>query len=268
MKSPAFLDRPFNLCIICIIVSIVVYVGLQPYINTLPDNTALAPELKYEPLQIPVEPKQYSVISEKKEYIVQTHFLYEQYGLVVSSNNKTVFNPLFKLINSRDYLNVNDLCVIWGYNVQSGVYKDMTFSQGAYTCYAKADKDANANTVYTHFQPQQIGHNHILTNDRKLKKMLRQVRAGDQIRLTGLLSSYYHNGQLIRRSSFSRNDTLCETIFLTDFLVMNKHRPILRGIATVCGWITLIAGVLAIYFQVQTQKRKHKNVRWGKHPRY
>ncbi len=262
------LKRYRRLCVGCLIGSLVIGLGLQPHINKLPPVSPAMNEVNYLPAQIPVEPQLYAVVAGKKEFMFQTHFLYEQVGMVVSSNNKTVLSALFPWLRFRDTLNVNDLCLIWGHNVSTGIYQDMTFNQGAYTCFAKAKNNEVAPRVHANFRTDHIGHNHILTNDRALKQKLRDIRAGDLIRLSGFLSSYYYKGQLIRRSSFARTDDDCETIFLTDLKVLKTHRPVMRTLTKTAGIILPLSMALLIYLNIRINRLRHRLVDWSGHARY
>ncbi|MBZ0165561.1 MAG: hypothetical protein K8I00_02055 [Candidatus Omnitrophica bacterium] len=228
-----------------------------------PDVSAMRPEVFTEPRQIPLVPRQFSVDSDRKTYQITTFFDYEQSAMVVSANNKLALKPVLQFFKSRDLLNVNDLCVIWGDNIASGVYKDMTFYQGAYTCFPRYKED-RAFTAQFKYRGNQLAHNHILTNNPKLRRALRRVRKGDQIRLKGKLVSYAHRGQTLRTSSFTRNDNVCETIWLEEFEVLKRHRPVWRIVMGVVMILAagLVGGMIAASTRIIKLREEETGNKW------
>lgn len=228
-----------------------------------PDVSAMRPEVFTEPRQIPVAPRQFSVDSDRKTYQITTFFEYDQSAMVVSANNKLALKPVLQFFNSRDLLNVNDLCVIWGDNIASGVYKDMTFTQGAYTCFPRYKKD-RAFTAQLNYRGDQLAHNHILTNDPKLRRALRSVRKGDQIRLKGQLVSYAYMGQTLRTSSFTRDDNVCETIWLEEFEILKRHRPVWRLVMVVVMMIAagLVGGMITASYRIIKLRDEETGKKW------
>ncbi len=203
------------------------YGELLPY----PHRKDIVDQVLKEPVQTLADDVPFYVKSEGREYKIVPIYNYELYGMVVSVNNKMALKGLLKLFNSYDFLNVNDLCVIWGANINTAVYKYMKFSQGAYTCYAQFEgKKAWAWSRI--FDKSKLSHNHLLSNDPGIIRILSNVKKGDQIYLRGKLADYYFGDEhLIRRTSTSRADRssgACETVFLTDFKIIKSAHPVAK----------------------------------------
>lgn len=228
-----------------------------------PDIADMRPEVFSEPRQTPSVPRPFSVDSEHKSYLITPYFDYDQSALVVSTNNKLALKPVLQLFRWRDMLNVNDLCVIWGNNVASEVYRDMNFYQGAYTCFPRY-KEGRASIAHRKYRGDQLAHNHILTNDPKLRRRLRGVRPGDQIRLKGKLVSYAHQGQILRTSSFTRDDNVCETIWLEEFEVLKRHQPVLRAVMVLVmiAAAGLIAGMITASWRILRLRQEETGKKW------
>ena len=229
-----------------------------------PDASAMRPEVFREPRQTPVTPRQFSVDSDGKSYLVTTFFDYDQSAMVVSTNNKLTLKPVLQLFRWRDMLNVSDLCVIWGDNVASEVYKDMNFYQGAYTCFPRY-KEGRASVAARKYRGNQLAHNHILTNDPKLRRRLGRVRTGDQIRIRGKLVGYAHRGQVLRISSFTRDDNVCETIWLEELEILKRHQPVLRAVmvVVVVASAGLIGGIMAMTWRIMRLRQEETGKKWA-----
>ena len=188
--------------------------------DALPEPSRLAPDLLNEPAQQRIEQRPFKSKVNGVEYTVQPLFEYEITGLVVSKHNADTWWDWVHEASS-DHLNVTDLCVVWGDNARNGSYQDIHFSSGQWTCNFQTRSDA-ANAA---FNQSAISNNHLLTDRPGLRRRLKEVRIGDQIRLRGMLSEYRHQQGMayFRGTSTVRNDTgngACETIFVTDAQVI------------------------------------------------
>jgi hypothetical protein len=72
-----------------------------------------------------------------------------------------------------------------------------------------------------------ISNNHVLTDDPRLAKKLKNIRIGDQIYLSGHLANYKHStgGGFSRGTSTVRTDTgngACETIFVDQVSIVRS----------------------------------------------
>lgn len=231
--------------------------------KTDPDAAQMRPEVLTEPRQTPVTPRPFSVESDRKTYLITPYFDYDQSALVVSTNNKLALKPVLQWFGWFDMLNVNDVCVVWGDNVASEVYKDMNFYQGAYTCFPRY-KEGRAAAAQRNYRGNQLAHNHILTDNPELQRRLRGVRKGDQIRIKGKLVSYAYQGHIVRTSSFTREDNVCETIWLEDLEILNRHQPVLRiaMVLTAVAAVLMTAGLISSGWRIMTLQKEETGKKW------
>ena len=113
--------------------------------------------------------------------------------------------------------NLMDLCVVWGGNVQSGAYRNISFSNDQWTCSWGAGNAEDFNA----FNHEQASNNHMVTDDPDVAKSLRTIRVGDQVRVQGYLVDYtvFKDGKPngTRVSSEVRTDTgngACEVLYV------------------------------------------------------
>lgn len=209
---------------------------------SLPDATAIAPQLSQEPLQEALAPAAYKIDKNGVTYTIDPLFRYEIYGLVVSKyNTDSWWGWAHKAWN--DHLNVTDLCVVWGANALSGAYRDISFSSGQWTCNFQTSSDA----AWQAFDINKISNNHILTDSPQLAKKLKDIRIGDQIHMRGQLANYKHasgNG-FARGTSTVRTDTgngACETIVVSEVNVLRSAPSGWRYMT----WLAVFGMLLAV----------------------
>lgn len=157
-------------------------------------------------------------------YLVTPVAGYELLGLVVSEHDSRDFTDLSHEL-WKDNLNVKDVCVVWGRNVASGVYRKMKFRNRDFTCYYYYPDSATGSL----FTESCLSNNHLLAGDDRMARKVRKVRRGDQIRVRGWLASYERPGTPFRRgTSTTRDDRgngACETIYVTEFEVLRPGNP-------------------------------------------
>ena len=150
-------------------------------------------------------------------YTVQPLYTYDLYGVVVSMHDtKTWWDYIHRAWN--DNLNVTDLCVVWGDNLKTPAYREMSYSSTETWCYYST----RSQEVMQAFDANAMANNHLLTDDARLAKKLSEVRIGDQVHFRGYLAEYSHNhGFAFKRgTSTVRTDTgngACETVFVEHF---------------------------------------------------
>ncbi len=216
--------------------------------DRLPPESAILPQLYEEPLQTAEDlPAPFRVTRKKATYIVTPLFHYELSGLVVSQHRS---DSLLDISHRRwrDHLNIKDLCVVWGRNITSGVYREMKFWNRDFTCmFEFPDGD-----IAKLFSGSHLANNHILSADEALSRRILNVRPGDQVHFRGYLVSYSQPAnQFSRGSSTSRNDVgsgACETVYVTDFQVLRRANPVwraLKPVAFLAAAAFLVAFLLA-----------------------
>jgi hypothetical protein len=190
--------------------------------RALPPPRLIAEDLLQDPVQVEQEiPPPFEVVRKGVRYVVHPRFSYELWGLVVSEHDSRAFTDLSHK-RWNDNLNVKDICVIWGRNVETGVYLKMKFRNRDFTCfYSYSDAATGAA-----FDANAMSNNHLLAGDDATARAVRKVRRGDQIHVRGWLSSYGQPAtQFQRGTSTSRTDRgngACETIYVEEFEILRR----------------------------------------------
>ena len=216
--------------------------------DRLPPPDEVFTQLYDEPLQTgDGVPAPFQVTLKGVTYAVRPLFRYELSGLVVSQHRS---DSLLDVSHRRwrDFLNIKDLCVVWGRNIRSGVYREMKFWNRDFTCMCRFPDEGTAAL----FSERHLSNNHILSADKKLSRRILGVRPGDQVRFKGWLVNYSQPAnQFFRGTSTVRDDTgngACETVFVTDFQVLRRANPVwraLRPVALLAAAALFVALLLA-----------------------
>ena len=201
------------------------------------------------PRQQPTERRPFRVEAGDQRYEIEPLFDYELNGVVVSYHDADSLADIWHHGAWQDFLNVRDLCVIWGDNVRGAVYQDMDFSNDSWTCWAYwPDAQTRAR-----FRMDELSNNHLLTDDPLVKDALMSARPGDHVRLKGVLARYRNpvNG-FSRGTSLSRDDRgngACETVYVTDFEVVTVANEGTRRLHATARWIAglSLAGFLIAF---------------------
>jgi hypothetical protein len=203
-----------------------------------------------EPLQTETEREIFKTQANGHEYTVTPKYDYELQGVVVSYHDASSFLDIWHHKRWLDFLNERDLCVIWGRNVATGVYKKVDFSNDSWTCWVSW-KDSETGQL---FQFNALSNNHLLVDNAVVRAGLLASEPGDHIRFKGMLSEYANKENGFKRgTSTIREDTgngACETVYLTEFEIIKKANPKLRrffSFAKVVSGVSLI-GFLAMFF--------------------
>jgi hypothetical protein len=182
---------------------------------------------------------------------------YRLEGVVVSYHDSDAFIDVYHHDDWRDFINIRDLCVIWGRNVASGVYRQMEFENTTWTCWARWPSQE----VGRRFSMHQLSNNHLLAADPGVAAAIMAARPGDQISLRGLLVAYSHSDNQFRRgTSTSRTDTgngACETVFVRDFQILRRANPGWRALfpVTLSTAAISLAGLLVVAFRAPVRVR-------------
>lgn len=206
------------------------------YRNTLPSPSAIDSLLKNAPTQTLTPKQPFYVNTKESRFYIKPLYEYHLYGLVVSKYNA---RKKFMARIDKD-LNLADICVLWGENSTKGVYEQVSFWSGEVTCYAtskppvyfygekykQVDLDAIPHDALI-FNIDLFSNNHLLTENKQLGKLLRNVNIGEQISISGYLVDYGASpDNIYRRTSTVRTDTgngACETIYVTSFATLHKN---------------------------------------------
>lgn len=188
--------------------------------NVLPSQLQAHPLLHSEPTQIATQIPAINVSAGAENYTVTPLYEYELYGLVVSYQHHNGNFGLHRMW--KDHLNVADVCVVWGQNLQDTDLTKLHFWNGQFTCNVQTS-DPQA---WKRFAVDQLSNNHLLTADKSLRNKITQLRIGDQVKIKGWLSEYRSSKGFHRGTSTSRSDTgngACETLYVSEVDII--HRP-------------------------------------------
>lgn len=246
-----------------LLISVIFFILSLSQKNKLPDKKDILPQLYQEPAQTTADGERFKVSSGEANYWIEPVYEYELYGLVVSYHHSAVWWDYYHK-EWGDSLNVKDICVIWGDNIETEVYKKMSFSSGSWTCYPRyTGSPAERQETHLKYKPEFLSNNHILAESKEVKNILLQARKGDQIYLKGYLANYYDkSGNIIRKTSISRNDKLpggkfaCETVYLTDFKILKAANKEWRFVNSWSKYLGLIASAVLVigYFKAPVIK--------------
>lgn len=221
--------------------------------KSLPNLEQINPAL----LQEPIQTKESSLAEtqftyREKEYIVKPIADYELWGLVVSVNN---IKAWYNFYHDKDSVNIKDICVIWGNNLKDNDYKDVKYKSGEWTCYVSWSGSYSGK-----FEPHALSNNHLLSDDESVRKTIKNMQIGDQVRIKGALSEYAPAGtDYFRGTSLSREDmgnNACETVFVKEAEIIKKRFPDWKLLNS-----TAKAGLLLlIFFNILDLFRKSRKI--------
>ncbi len=212
--------------------------------NRFPDDIAYVPSILEEPLQKKTRKQPFAVRWNNVSYRVDPKYEYDLTGMVVSFRHHEGNSRMHR--RSNDYLNMLDVCVIWGDNTRNTRLNKISFWNGIFSCRIKT-RDSVA---WSRFNMEQLSNNHLLSADDRIRDKVRNIKVGDQIRFTGYLSAYRSPGIPERGTSTTRTDEgdgACETVFVESFDILRPVRSPWR-MAMWASLATLLLG-LALHFK-------------------
>lgn len=219
--------------------------------DQLPDPGFYDGRIDHDPRQRPTRAHPFEVHAGRQTYRVRPLFDYQLDGMVVSMHHSDSWLDIYHRQDWGDYLNIKDICVIWGDNVRSAVYRDMEFDNTTWTCWAWWPNGE----VRRRFRDHQLSNNHLLADRPAVQQAILAARPGDQIRFSGKLAEYANPANGFRRGTSTRRDDrgngACETVYVEDFQVLRRANPGWRRLFDVSLWLTPLAalgfiGLLAV----------------------
>jgi hypothetical protein len=190
--------------------------------NRLPDKGLVLEPLLQDPVQTEEGvPEPFEVTRKGFTYTVTPLFSYELWGMVVSYHDSASFIDVSHK-QWNDYLNTKDVCVIWGTNVETGVYERMSFRNRDFTCYYRYPDEETAAL----FSEDCLANNHLLPDGAFIADAVKKVRKGDQVHFKGWLVSYGLKGAPYSRGSSTvrtdRGNGACEVVYITEFEILRE----------------------------------------------
>lgn len=209
-----------------------------------PSPAQLLPPVLQEPQQQAVAAPAFAVHRGGIDYRIAPVADYEIAGLVVSRHDTRTWWDMRHWV-ANDYLNVVDLCVVWGANAAEGAYEHMSFFSGQWTCYFRYADSSRVKAAHL----RALSNNHLLTDRNDIARQLLGVRVGDQVRLRGQLVSYSHDEgfHFQRGTSVSRDDEgdgACETVFVQQVEILRRGAAWPQLLRWLGGALLLLGGVI------------------------
>lgn len=231
------------------------------YKDVLPTpNFYLSSQLN-DPKQTKTSHPSFTIETHDQSYMLTPLFDYELEGVVVTYNNAEQFGNIWHTKRWKDFINLKDLCVIWGKNVVDGIYQDMSFSSDSWTCWASAKDFA----TWQNFSMTQLSNNHVLIDNDEIKQKIMSTENGDQIRFAGMLVNYKNlNNNYQRNSSTVRTDTgngACEVVYIASFEIIKKANKNIREwykILKVVATLSTLSYFLLLCFTPKNSRRRQK----------
>jgi hypothetical protein len=204
-----------------------------------------------DPIQRPISSNPFWIEQSGQRYQITPLFDYALEGVIVSYHDADSITDIWHHEKWRDYINIRDLCVIWGENVRSGVYQDMKFENDSWTCWAYwPDRQTGER-----FSMTQLSNNHLLVDNEVVKRSLMSAQLGDHVRITGQLASYENSANNFKRGTSTRRDDTgngaCETLYVTSFETIKKANTRWRSLFRFAKWTLGISlGLFVILFAI------------------
>jgi len=244
-----------NIAFIVMLVSLSLFLTALFMKDRLPGADEILPSLYQLPKQNPSLALAFDARMGGRSYHITPLFDYELWGLVVSYYDSTGWWDITHKFLWRDFINIKDICVLYGFNVRTDAYKEMDFKSGSYTCHTKLKTER----AQLQFMDQCLSNNHLLADKRRIQKAVMKAKPGDQIYLKGYLSGYGFTGSPPTRiTSTTRNDTgngACETIYLTDFKILKTGNTFWRLVFTLATYAMACAIVFLVYTYIRQYRR-------------
>ena len=224
--------------------------------DRFPPEDQINKQLYRWPYQTQTRAVDFTVRVGGQRYHVTPLYDYQLYGLVVSHYDATGWWDVTHRFLWKDFINIKDICVVYGENVANGVYREMSFKSGSWTCWPKP-KTARAQSL---FYGPCLSNNHLLSDKRTINRQIMRAEPGDQIYLRGYLATYTYAKGGFRGTSINRTDEgngACETIWVTDFKILKKSNRFWRALFTVATILVTLSlvGLITVYWMDGRRRR-------------
>lgn len=232
---------------IIFVVSLIVFACAYFQKDKLPEKEQILSELYQAPIQSKTFEEPFTIEKNGIVYEITPLFEYELYGLVVTEHSSGSWLDYYRE-KWKDFINLKDLCVVWGENIESRVYQELTFKSGSYTCYIDFKSGVDRKGAYEKFKNEALSNNHLLSENDELNQRILKAQRGDQVYLKGYLAKYSHD-DFSRGSSTTRSDSgngACETIYLTDFEIIKEANVFWRLAYSVSGYLIITSAIFLV----------------------
>ena len=218
--------------------------------NDLPRNIEFRSEVLDEPRQTTTRTRPFDAVFNGVDYLVEPEYEYDLAGMVVSYRHHDGNSRMHFLAN--DHLNMLDVCVIWGDSATSKLLHKIDFWNGIFTCNVFTRDSAAWET----FSMEQLSNNHLISDDEAVRRQVKDIGIGDQIRVRGYLASYSSEQGGKRGTSTTRTDTgngACETLFVEQFEIIQPAISFWR----ISMWLSLAILTVGLFIHFRRPYRPY-----------
>ncbi len=218
-----------------------------------PDSSLIDQQLYYEPTQSPTSLQPFNILKNNVTYEITPKYEYDLYGMVVSYHHSNDITD-YSHDEWKDYINIKDICVLWGPNLENNIYKLIEFSSGNWTCFFQT-KDRN---TWETFDLNAISNNHILADNKEIAKIIMSVRRGDQVHISGYLVDYSNSKGGKRKTSTTRSDMgqgACEIVYVTDFDILKRGNALLNHLYIISKYLSLLFLAAYLFFVLYSARK-------------
>lgn len=218
--------------------------------DDLPRNIEFRSEVLDEPRQTTTRTKPFDAAFNGVDYLVEPEYEYDLAGMVVSYRHHDGNSRMHFLAN--DHLNMLDVCVVWGDSATSKLLHKIDFWNGIFTCNVFTRDSA----AWEAFSMEQLSNNHLISNDEAVRRQVKDIAIGDQIRVRGYLASYSSEQGGKRGTSTTRTDTgngACETLFVEQFEIIQSAVSYWR----ISMWVSLAILTVGLFLHFRRPYRPY-----------
>jgi hypothetical protein len=228
------------------LLSLAAWIALALTKDRLPQRDYYDVARLQDPVQTPTSTRPFTAQAGGQTYQINPLFDYELDGVVVSYHDADSFFDIWHHKEWKDFVNVRDLCVVWGSNVSEGVYRELAYDHDDWTCWVQWDSAEIGNR----FVFRELSNNHLLADQLYIVRAIMSAQPGDHIHFSGVLATYANPANGFQRgTSVVREDTgngACETVFVRDFQIVRKANPGQRAAYSVAKWLSIGSFVLLV----------------------
>ncbi len=218
----------------------------------MPAVTNIIPQMLDEPVQNPSTREPFVFGYRNQRYDVEPVAEYLLSGLVVSKND---IGSIADIYHDDDSVDLQDLCIIWGKNLESEDFHKVDFWSNAWTCNWSYSGNID-------FSNREVANNHLLAADKKVQAKIRNINIGDQVILQGMLVDYSPEGTEWKRiSSRTREDTgngACEVMFVETLEIVKAGAPQWNLLFGISKWMIGLLLILKMSSFVWHARREKK----------
>jgi hypothetical protein len=234
------------------------YLSGTYFVSRFDDKLEISPSVRRDPIQTPIREDVFPFEYRGHHYEIQPVADYEISGLVVTHNEISSITDAYHTSDSVDF---RDICLVWGANVGSGIFRRYKFFSMPWSCHYQP-LDRNAELV-----EDQVSNNHLLAADESVRKTIVSMHIGDQVQLKGKLINYWQkeHPEYKRRTSLVREDTgngACEVLWVESAKILRAGGTNWHLLQSVGKWLLFAAvglGAFLFLFTPLGQYRRFKH---------